>query len=176
MKIALNYQDIENQSDAVLSLTGLLPEEFSMLLVSFTQAYQAKYSRLTLDGKIRQRNTLVKERFNAQLPLAQDKLLFILYQTKLNPIQQAMAVTFGMRQPHVSKWLKILRPVLEEALKYEESLPERNSKRLWVKLKDESEVIIDGVERPIQRNKDHQIQREDFSGKKKTYYKKYRNL
>jgi hypothetical protein len=166
MRNALNYQSIKNQTKTVLALTGLESEEFELLLETFTQVYEQKYFRLTLDGKVRERKTIVKERFNGQLPLYEDKLLFILYQIKQNPLQESMAVTFGMKQPHVSKWLKLLRPLLQETLKREYSLPERNPKRLWIKIKGKDLVIIDGVERPIQRNKDKDIQTQDYSGKK----------
>jgi hypothetical protein len=73
-----------------------------------------------------------------------------------------------MEQPHANMWLKILRPVLQEALRQGGDLPERVSERLGKAIGDRQRVVIDGVERPILRSGDHETQQEDFSGKKKT--------
>ena len=53
------------------------------------------------------------------------KLLFILTYLKENPRQHYQGQLFGMQQPRVSKWIKVLLPLLEKALKQLKVLPKR---------------------------------------------------
>lgn len=163
----LRYADIQAKPHKVLSHTGLKVEEFEILLNTFSQRWQHYIKHYTLEGKIRKR--LVKqERSNGMLPKDGDKLLFILYHHKNNPLQEALATLFGMEQPHANFWIKLLMPILQESLHHQGVVPERKAERLQRVLQGVDQVLIDGTERPIQRSGDEQTQREDFSGKKKT--------
>lgn len=164
---ALRYRDIREKKDRVLRLTGFQPEEFEELSIKFGQVLGNYIKNYTLEGKLRKRK-VVKERKNSILPTAEDKLLFLLYEHKNYPTQEALATQFGMEQPQANMWLRILRPLLQETLRQTQDLPERNSERLNRAIGDRKQVIIDGVERPILRSSDHETQEEDFSGKKKT--------
>ncbi len=64
------------------------------------------------------------------LPTTEDKLLFLLYEHKNYPTQEALATQFGMEQPHANMWLKTLRPLLQETLHREGDLPQCVSERL----------------------------------------------
>lgn len=164
---ALRYQDICEKKDKVLRLTGLLPEEFEALCAKFGPVWEKYIKNTTLEGKPRKRQVR-KERKNSMLPTTEDKLLFLLYEHKNYPTQEALATQFGMEQPHANMWLKILRPVLQESLQQQGDLPQRLSERLDKVIGERKRVIIDGVERPILRSGDYETQQEEFSGKKKT--------
>lgn len=164
---ALRYRDIREKKDRVLRLTGFQVEEFEVLCAKFTPVWEKYIKSTTLEGKPRKRQ-VKKERKNSMLPTTADKLLFLLYEHKNYPTQEALATQFGMEQPHANMWLKTLRPLLQETLHREGDLPERVSERLNKAIGDRKRVIIDGVERPILRSGDNETQQEEFSGKKKT--------
>jgi len=164
---ALRYRDIREKKDRVLRLTGFLPEEFEALCAKFAPVWEKHIKNTTLEDKPRKRQVR-KARKNSMLPTTGDKLLFLLYEHKNYPTQEALATQFGMEQPHANMWLKILRPVLQESLQQQGDLPQRVSDRLDKVIGDRKGVIIDGVERPILRSGDYETQEEEFSGKKKT--------
>jgi hypothetical protein len=164
---ALRYQDIREKKDRVLRLTGFQVEEFEALCTKFRPVWEKYIKNTTLEGFPRKRQVR-KERKNSMLPTTEDKLLFLLYEHKNYPTQEALATQFGMEQPHANMWLKILRPLLQDTLHREGDLPQRISERLNKAIGGRKRVIIDGVERPILRSGDPETQQEEFSGKKKT--------
>ena len=54
-----------------------------------------------------------------------EKLLLILVYMKENPRQHYQGQLFGMQQPRVSKWVKLLLPLLGKTLKQLKVLPKR---------------------------------------------------
>ena len=78
---------------------------------------------------------------------------------------------FGIGQPQANQWVHRLTRVLNQALGYEQQLPEREPHRLEAVLKNcpGLEFMIDGTERPLNRPSDPEEQREYYSGKKKTH-------
>lgn len=160
----LRYTDLASDEKALLAHTGLKPSEFSELCRFFDEAWQ-RYSRHhTLEGKPRMRQN--KGRKNSTLPSSEDKLLFVLYYLKTNPLQHVMASAFAMRQPKVSFWLGLLLPRLEQALGRADSLPQRQAERLARAVSGQTRLLLDGTERPVTRSSDYQTQREHYSGKK----------
>ncbi len=162
----LKYQDLQGKAHKLLSHTGLNATEFETLRCTFRERWQHYIRHYTLEGKVRER-LVQKERSNGLLPSDADKLLFILYHHKNNPLQEALATLFGMEQPHANAWLKLLMPILQESLLRQGVVPERKVGRLDRVLQGVDQVFIDGTERPIQRSGDDTTQKEDFSGKKK---------
>lgn len=161
---ALRYTDLASNEKALLAHTGLKAAEFSELCRFFDDVWQ-RYSRYhTLEGKPRSRQN--KGRTNSTLPTSEDKLLFVLYYLKTNPLQHVMASAFAMRQPKVSFWLKLLLPMLEQALDRTDSLPERQAERLARAVSDQKRLLLDGTERPVTRSTDYETQKEHYSGKK----------
>lgn len=145
-------------------MTTLRRDEFEKLSEFFDQSWQKYIKRCTLEGKPRERNACVRS--DTVLRTAEDRLLFILYHLKGNAIQQLMAITFEMTQPQISAWIKLLSKVLRDALDKQGFLPVRKAEQLKKILEKESAVILDGVEREIQRPKDNDVQKEYYSGKK----------
>jgi hypothetical protein len=103
------------------------------------------------------------------LPTIEDKLVFILFYFRLYPIQTVQGFLFDLSQAQANDWIHRLSPVLNTALGYEMQLPARKAADLEQVLAEcpALEFIIDGTERPIQRPKDKQGQRDYYSGKKK---------
>ena len=160
----LRYTDLRENPKALLAHTGLKPEEFEALCQPFREVWQGYIHYYTIEGKPRQRQS--RGRKNETFASIEDQLLFVLYYLKTNPLQEVLAAAFGLRQPHASTWLKLLLPLLEQALGKAKALPERHSERLARAVADKQRVLIDGTERPVQRSIDYAVQKEHYSGKK----------
>lgn len=160
----LRYTDLASNEKALLAHTGFKPDEFETLCPFFGQAWRRYLRTHTLEGKPRERHN--RGRTNETLPTIEDKLLFVLTYLKTNPLQEVLAASFSMRQPHASFWLKLLLPRLEEALEEAHCLPERHSERLARAVRAHQRLLIDGTERPVGRSTDYETQKEHYSGKK----------
>ena len=166
----LTYAKIENRPRIFQSLTGLTPAAFAKLLPAFTQAYEA--ALLTEDA---QRETARRRQRGggrkATLATMADKLVFILFYFKFYPTQELLGFFFGFSQGQANHWVHRLTPILNQALGYEKQLPARKTTEVEEVLAacPGLEFIIDGTERPIQRPKDRQKQRDYYSGKKKRH-------
>jgi len=167
----LSYNTLKERPRDFLAATGLTLAEFQQLLPAFQGAYAHRYPyALTRAGKPRQRRTGggakgVLQRF-------EDKLLFILVYQKTNPLQTMQALQFEMSQPQANYWIHQLLPLLQQALVALDLAPERDATRLATSpliLEGAPTGAIDGTERRRQRPKDAQLQKEYYSGKKKTH-------
>ena len=166
--MVLRYSDISSSDKLVRSHTGLKRAEFMALAEKFGQEWEAYMRCFTWEGKPRQRQT--KERKNSVLAAIEDKLFFLLYYMKLNPLQEVLATAFGMDQPQASRWLELLRARLIVTLDKEKVLPERKAERLYRLVKDEDQLMIDATERSVGRSIDEETQKEYYSGKKSPYH------
>ncbi len=106
----------------------------------------------------------------AELINSGDKLLFILFYFRHYPTQEVQGFLFGIGQAQANVWVHRLTSVLNQALGYEQHLPERNPHKLEQVLAacPELEFVIDGTERRINRPKDKEKRDEHYSGKKKS--------
>ena len=98
--------------------------------------------------------------------------MFILHYWKADPLQEVMGVTFGIKQPQVNKWLKLVKPILRKSLNELKTLPERNPNLPGRTIASEKELIVDGTERAIQLPSGYEEQKEYYSEKKISYSKK----
>jgi hypothetical protein len=164
----LSYCQIQSKPRILKSLTGLSVEEFETLLPSFERAWQAYIQSEFIDQA---RNRRYGGGRKPHLVQSCDQLLFILFYFRHYPTQEVQGFLFGIGQPQANQWVHRLTGVLNQALGYEQQLPEREPHRLEAVLKQcpGLEFIIDGTERPINRPSEPQVQREYFSGKKKTH-------
>ena len=79
---------------------------------------------------------------------------------------------FGFSQPKTNVWIHFLNPILKLALVKLGTVPARSMEEL--EIEGESQTLLhDGTERPIQRPKDEEQQKEFYSGKKRPYVKEY---
>ena len=72
-------------------------------------------SHFTFEGKPRERK--YREKRTGILPLAGDKLFFILYHLKNHPLQEALGANFGMTQPQAYVCMHLYKHILRESLK-----------------------------------------------------------
>ncbi|MDR3327458.1 MAG: DDE transposase family protein, partial [Prevotellaceae bacterium] len=85
---------------------------------------------------------------------------------KNNPLQEYHGAMFDLTQPQCNDWVHLLIEILRKTLKSLCELPERNAYRAQHILRQYDNVLLDGTERPIQRQQDSDRQKSCYSGKK----------
>jgi hypothetical protein len=172
LEAMLKYKKIKSNETQFLSLTSLYVNEFEALLVDFHAVWDSQMRYFTFGGKERLRK--YSEKKNGLLPDTADKLFFILYYLKNQPLQEALAASFGMTQPQANTYIHKYRQVLHKALDMQGCLPARSADSLKKRLvhSDESDFYTDAVERAIPRSTDWETQKENYSGKKKMHTQK----
>ncbi|WP_019502146.1 helix-turn-helix domain-containing protein [Pseudanabaena sp. PCC 6802] len=153
-KAMLSYKELQNKPRILQSLTGLSRSEFAQLLVSFERAWQDYLTQhyKKRDNRLRRYGGGRK----AELLETQDKLLFILFYFRQYPTQAVQGYLFGIGQAQAHEWIHRLTGVLNQALGYEQLLPERRAYRLKQVLAacPGLEFVVDGTERRIARSQD----------------------
>jgi hypothetical protein len=119
------------------AFTGLDTATFTDFLPDFTRAMQHYLNHSTLDGYVREGDRAIIYA-NSPLPTPADRLLFILTYLKQNAIQEVHGQLFGMSQSNVSKWVRLLLDILNDALAAQRLLPARNAVELAARLRDET--------------------------------------
>lgn len=167
----LNLDRIFQQDRLLRAMTGLNLKAFESLLPSFVQAYEQ--SRINRDVE---RKRAVGGGRKATLRTSREKLFYILLYCKCYPTFDLLSVLFNFDRSCAWDWVHGLLPVLEQALGHKQALPERKLRSLEEfldRFPDVKEVILDGTERPVQRPKDSEQQKEYYSGKKKRHTRKH---
>ena len=160
----MKYDKVRRNPKQLLSLPGFTLAEFEAFVPTFGYHWDEYYSHFTLKGKLRLR--ISYNRKSSQLPLINDKLLFILSYLKNNPLQEYHGATYGMTQPQCNEWVHRLSDILLKTLKTLGELPDRNHLRVQYLLDKCKDVLLDGTERPIERPQDEDRQKSCYSGKK----------
>ncbi|MGL4632000.1 MAG: transposase family protein [Leadbetterella sp.] len=155
------YEKARNNPRQFKSLTSLSIEKFDILLPTFESKWESFIEKYNLDGTLRFRKYVPKN--EEQLPTVADKLFFLLYYKKVHPLQEALAFQFDLTVPMANKWIHILTPILNKSL--EKYIPKEKIQDIDFQI--DEEYIVDGTERPIQR--DTYDQEIFYSGKKKTH-------
>lgn len=173
----LSYADLKDKPSQFLAVTSLTHEEFERVLPKFAEAYDERYpSTLNWKGQPRRRSR--GGGMKGVLRHMEDKLLFILMYHKVYTIQAAHGLQFGLSQSQANYWIHRLLPVLQQALAQLGMTPEREGSHLAESLSPDvspdlpPDLQIDGTDRPRQRPKDAQTQREVYSGKHKAHTNK----
>lgn len=155
------YEKARKNERQFKALTSLTIEQFDLLLPAFGMKWETFIEKFNLDGTPRVKKYVPKN--EEQVPTVAHKLFFILFYKKTNSLQEAMALQFEIDVSMVNKWIHILSPILEKSL--EKFIP---PSRIELSDFQENETyIVDGTERPIQR--DTYDQKTFYSGKKKTH-------
>lgn len=159
----VNFKELSAKETEFLSMTGYTVEEFNALLPAFEE--EALKSEFTVEGKERENKPTFYK--NSAFSSFADQLLFVLIYIKQYTSQTVIGQLFGISQPKANSWIHYLMPFLSAALYKLEAAPCRNMEDLH---EEEASVYShDGTERPIQRPKDDEKQKEHFSGKKKSH-------
>jgi hypothetical protein len=151
----------------LLSLTSLTAKEFFELLSHFDLLWQRYHAQYDLQGSPR-RIEKSAEHDSMSLKGSSLKLLFVLIYLKNNPLQSYHGLAFNMSQGKVSQWLKVLLPLLEEALDRAGQLSGRTPGHLYqsLLLLSGQVLFMDATERAVPRAIDHERQKLEYSGKK----------
>ena len=166
--MVFSYHQVQEHPKLLLAMTGLTRAEFYPLLPHFQYAWDQYVQQHYVDREDRQRQ-YGAGRSETTLVTLEDKLLFILYYVKVYPLQAILAFELGMVHSTANEWMHILSEVLKKALDHGGYVPERDPKQLETVLESEAESTygIDGTERPRQRPRDAEKQKNYSSGKKK---------
>ena len=169
----MNIERLLKNERLMLALTGLNSKEFLGLLPVFAKVWQEK--------KIEQHNINStgqraigggRKGFLKTIP---EKLFFILFYYKCYPTYDVMSFFYGCNRSNAFHRREELGIILESVLGQKLVLPERQMKSVEDFLRafpEAGEVFIDGTERPIQRPKDKEKQKNNYSGKKKRHTRK----
>lgn len=158
-------------------LTGVSVAEFADMLPAFTHAYQQQVIQPRLTSPTRVRGLGGGQK--GALPEVADKLLFILVYVRVYPLLFVHGMVFGMAESKACTWVKVLLPVLSEALDHHQVRPKRAHGRTLEEIIEgfpeltEMGILIDGTERPVHRPKDATRQKAEYSGKKKRHTRKH---
>jgi hypothetical protein len=166
----LTFAKLATKPAVFQQLTGLSIAAFRDILPAFVRATQ----QLERQADAQRSQPRKRQRGGGRKPILlseADRLLFILFYFKVYPLQTVQGFFFGMSQAQACEWIHRLSPVLNLALGFERHLPARKAATVTQVLREcpGLEFIIDGTERPIQRPKDKERQREFYSGKKKRH-------
>lgn len=165
----LSLDNVWHDDRMLKALTGLSGTEFADLQPSVTRALWDASS----SPRPRQRRPGAGRPHT--LVTVADKLFYILFYLKCYPTFDVAAFLYAVDRAQAHRWFKDLLPVLEAALGHEVVLPARKIEDVaafFARNPAVKDLFIDGVERPVQRAKDSQQQRDDYSGKKKRHTRK----
>lgn len=160
----MQYDKIKKRPVQFLGITSLTVADFDFLLPHFKIEWDNYNDIFTLEGKPRQRKSY--SRTDSILPKVSDKLFFVLIYLKTNPLQEQHAASFQMTQPQANILIHLLSDILRKTLKQLGELPERYEYRVKHVIASCEDVLLDGVERPIQRPQASDLQKASYSGKK----------
>jgi len=168
----INVQRVLKNPRAMSALTGVTPEEFNQLLPVFIKVWDSsKRSQHKRNAGIRKIGAGRK----GFLKTMESKLFYILFYYKCYPTYDLLSVIYECNRSNACRRQFELGNILEKTLGRKLVLPERQMKKLEEFFKafpEAKEVFIDGTERPIQRPKDKEKQKENYSGKKKRHTRK----
>jgi len=150
------------------AVIGMGRKEFLQLLEKFTpHAKRISYKR--------NRKRKAGAGRTHTLETTEEKLFYILFYMKCYPTFDVAAFFFGVDRSQTKRWVDSLCTKLEKALGKAMALPPRklrSVKEFLERFPALKALIVDGTERPVQRPKDKQKQKERYSGKKKKHTQK----
>jgi hypothetical protein len=173
LQTRLSYEAAKKNPKEFVSLTSLFVEEFDALCTEFQEDWWKHYRYYTLKGEVR-KHLLSENRDNTSLPGTEDKLFFLLVCLKNNSQETLIGASFGLSVGKVNEWKKLLTRILTNTLKRLHMLPVRDGDLLYKVLKKRQikTINLDATERCIQRPRDHQVQQDYYSGKRKCHTEK----
>lgn len=165
----LKLERIKKDERLLRAVTGLNFKALEALKTAFAEAL-SKAPTPRRSNQPRQRAVGAGRQPN--LVTIEDKLIYVLFYFKCYPTFDLAGLLFDLERSQANRWLHRLQALLEAALGQEMALPKRKIRSMdeFIECFPElKRVILDGTERPIQRSKDKDKQKEDYSGKKKRH-------
>ena len=164
----MHIDKILNNKRLVRSVLGVSKEEFLSLFETFEQIVRE-------DAESKKRKRAPGGGCNGKIKQPKIKLFYILFYVKTYPTFDVAAFMFASSKSRTQHWAHKILPLLEKTLGRKVVLPKRRIStpeeflRAFPGIK---EVMIDGVERPMQRPKKSKPQKKNYSGKKKRHTRK----
>jgi hypothetical protein len=164
----LQFTRIIKDARTLKALIGMGRVEFDQLLSTFTQVLE--------------RQVLSQPRVRAPgggskgvLDTPAKKLFFVLFYLKVYPTFDVLGALFAKPRGRSCESIHLLLPLLEATLGQKCVLPERrigSVEEFQQRFPQVKDVMLDGVERPIQRPRSAKRQTRHYSGKKKSHRRK----
>ena len=155
------------------ALTGMSAKEFIQLLPEFEGTLARFRHRAYLANPERTRKPGGGKK--GFLKTSAQQLFFILLYYKCYPTYDLMSFLYACDRSAACRRQQRLSGILERTLKRKLVLPKRQIRSIeefLTAFPEAREVFIDGTERPIQRPKDQEKQKANYSGKKKRHTRK----
>jgi hypothetical protein len=139
--------------------TGLTKLQFCELATGFCELYQVTKNEFP-------------ENFgnDPAFPDGEELLFMLLYYKKTNITFDLLALSFGVARSTAYNYIQLAKSILQTLLKQKNLLPKRyfkDEEELQTFFKNVPELMIDAVERQMQRPSNQELQEEAYSGKKK---------
>ena len=165
------YEQSRNNAARFLSMTSLTHEDFVAFLPYFEASHNEYLSKYELSGKRKKGGRRFVIYSSSPLNSVAERLFFILYALKHNPVQEALAAMFDMDTKPCHEYLHGFHHILSLSIERTQMMPARTDKALLEKLKSlkDKELLHDGTEREIPRPTNAEKQKENYSGKKKKH-------
>jgi hypothetical protein len=164
----MNIQRALKNNRLCKALTGMTPSEINNLLITFDEI-------LLILSKSKKRIRKAGGGRKGVLKSNIHKLFYILFYLKIYPTFDLAGFIFDVDRSKTHRWTKKLFPILEKTLGRNLVLPKRKittTEELFEHFPEAKEIFIDGTERRIQRSKNDQKQKKNYSGKKKCHTRK----
>jgi Helix-turn-helix of DDE superfamily endonuclease len=145
--------------------TGLRKSQFAQLLKYYQQSYESIYA----EGLAERRASSTQE---SQFSTYEDQLFYTLFSLKTGLTYDVLGFIFGCSQNAAQVNQAFFLKILEMALIQMDLMPKReftNVQDFAAYFESQKVLIVDGTEQSVQRPKDETLQKQHYSGKKKTY-------
>ena len=148
----IRFTEVQSRPTEFLDLTSLTLDEFQQLVPPFEAAFQAHMAAWRLDGKPRTARQF-SVYTTCPLPTPEDRLFFLLTYLKTYNLQVVQGRLFGISQSKANKWIHVLLPALQAALRSLGNTPARSlaalAQRLGVTVADAAAVMTPRAEAPV---------------------------
>jgi hypothetical protein len=152
----------------IRAVTGLNAEKFDELTKSFGRVSASKLSS-GLNWKGEKRRRKVGGGADFKLSSDAEKVFFVLFYLKCYPTFDLLGLFFGLDRSNANRCLHYFLPMVEEVLGQKQELPKRKISSMAEFREcfgELDQIVLDGTERPIQRPKNAEKQKDNYSGKK----------
>jgi hypothetical protein len=162
----MKYQTWQKSPSRFRVMTGINMATFERLLPHFESAYEEYLSEYDLSGKCRKDLRRYTMCSNAPLADRAERLAFILFYYKLNPIQESHADLFDITQRQCHELIHGMSGILRRALHLAGCMPVQTNRELQEILSDldeeEGKILLhDGMEREISRPVNEDLQQDN---------------
>lgn len=169
----MNSEKVLKNARLMHTLTGMSAGEFRDLVPAFEEQIRRFRKKLYVLDAERTRKPGGGKKGIVKTP--KEKLFFILLYYKCYPTYDVMSFLYDCDRSACCRRQHALCVILERTLRRKLVLPKRQIRSVEDFLRafpEAKEVFIDGTERPIQRPKDTDMQKANYSGKKKRHTRK----